>query len=180
MSSQTSPQSTQMKKEDPDLKRFLEILNERTKDLNPKISVDKYGRAIYIEISNEKLHELAERLSKLGIDHVKSVTGVDYPSENKIELLIHAGSYLRTLRKYTVIIKSFLDRSSPKTRSLTDVWPSAEFQEREAWEMFGIYFEGHPDLRRLLLPEDFEGMWPMRKDFMIKTRRLGEVEGPWK
>lgn len=167
-------------KRDPDLERLLEILQKRLSPYSPKITVDKSGRVVYIEVSRDSLHDLASTLYRLGFDHVKSVTGVDYPGEKRIELLVHVGSYLRVLRKYTLVLKTSLDRDSPRIRSLTDIWPSAEFQEREAWEMFGIYFEGHPDLRRILLPEELEGVWPMRKDFVIKTRRAGEAEAPWK
>ncbi|MEM0457907.1 MAG: NADH-quinone oxidoreductase subunit C [Sulfolobales archaeon] len=173
-------QSSSVISKDSDLEMLLHILENKLQDIIIRLYTDKSGRAIYIEVSPDKIKDLALKLLELGFEHVKSVTGVDYPSENSIEVLIHVGSYLRTLRKYIVIIKTRLDRNNPRISTLTDVWPSSEFHEREAWEMFGIYFEGHPDLRRLLLPEDFEGVWPLRKDFHIRTRKPGEVEPPWK
>lgn len=176
----STAQAAQTTPRDPDLVKLLEVFRDELRDLVSKIYFDKTERVVYIEVNKDKILDLAKKLLSLGFDHVKSVTAVDYPQENKLELLVHVGSYLRVIRKYTLIIKSYLDRNDPRVSSLTSVWPSAEFQEREAWEMFGVYFEGHPDLRRLLLPEDFEGKWPMRKDFRIVTRKPGEVEAPWK
>lgn len=64
----------------------------------------------------------------------------------------------------TVVIKIQLDRDQPVVATVSDIWRTAEFHEREAFEMFGVQFTGHPDLRKLILPDDFEG-YPMRKDF---------------
>ena len=64
----------------------------------------------------------------------------------------------------TVVIKIQLDRDQPIVETVSDIWRTAEFHEREAFEMFGVQFTGHPDLRKLILPDDFEG-YPMRKDF---------------
>ena len=58
-----------------------------------------------------------------------------------------------------------MERESPKVPSLTDVWTGADYHERETFEMLGIVFEGHPDLRRLLLPEDWNDIPPLRKDY---------------
>jgi len=165
---------------DPDLNSLLSILNDELKELVSKIYADKTEKVIYIEVAKERIMDLAKKLFYLGFDHVKSVSAVDYPREKRLELMVHVGSYLRVVRKYTIVIKSSLDRDNPRVPTLTSVWPSAEFHERETWEMFGVYFENHPDLRRLLLPEEFEGKWPMRKDFRIVTRKAGEAEAPWK
>jgi NADH:ubiquinone oxidoreductase subunit C len=64
----------------------------------------------------------------------------------------------------TVVIKIQLDRDLPVVATVSDIWRTADFHEREAFEMFGVQFTGHPDLRKLILPDDFEG-FPMRKDF---------------
>jgi NADH-quinone oxidoreductase subunit C len=63
-----------------------------------------------------------------------------------------------------MFLKCSVSRDSAEVRSLTDLWPSANWQEREVYDLFGIWFEGHPDLRRILLPEDFVGH-PLRKDY---------------
>lgn len=164
--------------------RALEELGSRLKSilgsLAGGITVDKRSMSIGIEVDKSKLHDVAKILSGLGFEHVKSLTGVDYPDKGVIELVIHLGSYRKGLRRFVVILRSKLDRKDPRVPTFVNIWPSAEFQEREAWEMFGIVFEGHPDLRRLLLPEEFEGLWPGRKDFAITARKAGEVEEPWK
>ena len=64
----------------------------------------------------------------------------------------------------TVVIKIQLDRDQPVVATVSDIWRTAEFHEREVFEMFGVQFTEHPDLRKLILPDDFEG-FPMRKDF---------------
>jgi NADH:ubiquinone oxidoreductase subunit C len=64
----------------------------------------------------------------------------------------------------TMVIKIQLNRDQPVVATVSDIWRTAEFHEREAYEMFGVQFTGHPDLRKLILPDDFEG-FPMRKDF---------------
>ena len=73
--------------------------------------------------------------------------------------------HLRSMQKdETVVIKIQLNRDQPEVATVSDIWRTAEFHEREAFEMFGVQFTGHPDLRKLILPDDFEG-FPMRKDF---------------
>ena len=64
----------------------------------------------------------------------------------------------------TVVIKIQLDRDLPVVATVSDIWRTAEFHERDVFEMFGVQFTEHPDLRKLILPDDFEG-FPMRKDF---------------
>jgi NADH-quinone oxidoreductase subunit C len=162
------------------LEELATRLSEHLKGVATKVEADKRSMVINIEVDRSRILEAAKILSSLGFDHVKSLTGVDYPDKGVIELMVHIGSYSRGLRRIMAILRSKLDRKDPRAPTLTQIWPSSELQEREAWEMFGIVFEGHPDLRRLLLPEEFEGLWPGRKDFEIPTRKAGEVEEPWK
>lgn len=72
-------------------------------------------------------------------------------------------------RRLGVILRSRVDRDGGRLPTLTDVWAGADWHEREAFEMFGIDFAGHPDLRRLLLPDGFEGT-PLRKEFVLASR----------
>jgi len=180
MASQQAPQPQQRAAMAKALEELASKLSEYLKGAALKVEADKRSMVVNIEVERSKILEAAKILSSLGFDHVKSLTGVDYPDRGVIELLVHIGSYRRGLRRIMVILRSKLDRKDPRAPTLTQIWPSTEFQEREAWEMFGIVFEGHPDLRRLLLPEEFEGLWPGRKDFEIPTRKAGEVEEPWK
>jgi NADH:ubiquinone oxidoreductase subunit C len=68
------------------------------------------------------------------------------------------------MHRNTVVIKINLDHSAPEIATVSDIWKTAEFHEREVYDLFGVRFNGHPDLRRLILTDDFEG-YPLRKDF---------------
>jgi NADH-quinone oxidoreductase subunit C/D len=114
-------------------------------------------------VSIDKLIEVATVIrDELGFDLLTSVTGVDYLPENKMEVVYHA---LRTTGGPVLNFKVQVPRVDPiEVPSVTFIWPGAEFQEREIWDLYGIRFTGHPDLRRILMWEGFEGH-PMRKDW---------------
>jgi NADH-quinone oxidoreductase subunit C/D len=94
-------------------------------------------------------------------DYLSSITGVDYLPEGQFEAVYHL---YRTGDGTGVVLKARVPRDSAVLPSLTPVFPGAEFQEREIWDLFGIRFDGHPDLRRILLWEGFAGH-PLRKDW---------------
>lgn len=113
-------------------------------------------------VKPENLIEIAQVLrDELGYDYLSSVTGVDYLPENKMEVVYH---FYRTTGGGALVIKTQVDRENPLVPSLTPLFPGAEFQEREAWDLLGIRFENHPDLRRILTWEGFYGH-PLRKDW---------------
>jgi len=180
LATQQAPQPQQRAALAKVLEELTARLSEHLRGVALRVEADKRSMVVNIEVERSKILEAAKTLNDLGFDHVKSLTGVDYPDKGVIELLIHTGSYRRGLKRVMAVLRSKLDRKDPRAPTLTAIWPSSELQEREAWEMFGIVFEGHPDLRRLLLPEEFEGLWPGRKDFEIPARKAGEVEEPWK
>jgi NADH-quinone oxidoreductase subunit C len=97
----------------------------------------------------------------LAFDYPGNITAVDWP--DRLELVCHLYSMTH---KHKLTLKVDLDRENPVIQSLTSVWKGANWQEREIYDLFGIRFEGHPDLRRILLPEEFEG-YPLRKDYVI-------------
>jgi NADH-quinone oxidoreductase subunit C len=97
----------------------------------------------------------------LACNYLECVTGIDYPSEREIHVVYHVYS---TTKKHRVVMKAFLDRDEPKLSTLSTVWSTANWQERECFDLLGVLFEGHPDLRRLLLPDDWVGH-PLRKDY---------------
>jgi len=113
----------------------------------------------------EKSHlvEIATFLQQeLGFDYLSSVTGVDYLPEGKMEIVYHV---YKTVGGPGLVFKVQLERKDPiEVDSLVPVYPGAELQEREIWDLYGIKFSGHPDLRRILLWEGFAGH-PMRKDW---------------
>lgn len=97
----------------------------------------------------------------LGYDYLSSVTGVDYLPEGKIEVVYHA---YRSTGGSALVFKVQVPREDPMVPSLVSVYPGVEFQEREAWDLLGIRFADHPDLRRILMWEGFAGH-PLRKDW---------------
>ena len=113
-------------------------------------------------VGSENLLALMENLrDEFGYDHLTSVTGVDYLSEKKMEVVYHL---FKSTGGVILEIKTQIPRSDPVIPSLVDLFPGADFQEREAWDLLGIRFEGHPDLKRILMWEGFAGH-PLRKDW---------------
>lgn len=134
----------------------------------------KVDRAFRVSVTFERDHllEVAKFMrDELGFDHVKGVAGVDFPTQKKIEVLYFAGSYARP-EQPIVTLKTELPRDNPAIASVVSVWQSAHFHERETFEMFGVKFEGHPDLRKLLTLDNWEGPPPMLKD--IKFPEIGQ------
>ncbi|MDA7942086.1 MAG: NADH-quinone oxidoreductase subunit C [Nitrosopumilus sp.] len=139
----------------------------------------KEGR-IGVSAGRDDVHDVLLYVrDELGYDHAESVAGVDYPQDGEIEVVYHLGSYTDPeLAGQVLSVSTRAKREevpipgSDGTRlpSMRDVFYSVEFHEREVFEMLGVYFEGHPDNRRLLLPEDWADLPPLRKDFAIKGR----------
>lgn len=99
---------------------------------------------------------------------LSDLTCVDWhPSEPRFEIVYHLFS-LST--KERIRLKARLDGSSPVLESVTSVWPAANFYEREIFDLFGVRFTGHPNLQRLLMPDDWEG-YPLRKDYPVEGYR---------
>jgi NADH-quinone oxidoreductase subunit C len=100
---------------------------------------------------------------------VSTVTGVDrYPAEPRFEVVYHLHSVERNER---LRLKCRLAGGNPEIDSVTGVWRAANWYEREVFDLFGISFRNHPDLRRIMLTEDFEGH-PLRKDFPVTGSRV--------
>ena len=98
----------------------------------------------------------------LGYNYLSSVTAVDYIKDGQMEVVYHAFSIDKG--GGPLVFKARTPRDNAVLPSLTSVWPGADFQEREAWDLFGVKFEGHPNLKRILMWEGFDGH-PMRKDW---------------
>jgi NADH-quinone oxidoreductase subunit C/D len=122
---------------------------------------ERSGYEGYI-IQPDKLREVFKAVrDEMGYDYLSSVTGVDYLPENLMEVVYHAS---RTIGGPPLVLKVQTQRDNPVVPSLVPLYPGADFQEREAWDLMGIRFEGHPDLRRILMWEGFAGH-PLRKDW---------------
>jgi NADH-quinone oxidoreductase subunit C len=112
---------------------------------------------------------------ELRFDFCSNVTGVDWLADGYLEAVYHL--YSVALRHGPLILRLRTDDRDAKVHlpSLTAIWKSAELQEREIYDLYGIVFDGHPDLRRLLLWEEFEGH-PMRKDFTVSDEAPASIE----
>jgi NADH-quinone oxidoreductase subunit C len=103
------------------------------------------------------------------------LTAVDFhPREPRFELVYLLVSLEHRSR---LRMKVRLSGSDARVRSVTDVWPAANWLEREVWDLFGIVFDGHPDPRRLLMPEDWTG-FPLRKDYPVQIRMTPRASEP--
>ncbi|MEM3588303.1 MAG: NADH-quinone oxidoreductase subunit C [Nitrososphaerota archaeon] len=150
---------------------ITEIINSVKQNLGGSVREEKFDKKIIkITVEKDALIRAAKLLRERGFDHVKGVTGVDLsalkPPENAFEVMYHLGSYtVPELGSIVLTISTKIPRDNPELPSLTSIWPSCEYHERETYEMFGIVFTGHPNLRRLLLPEWWSDIPPLRKDY---------------
>ena len=121
------------------------------------------GRTVLLA-EPSKSYDVLERLRSNGYTFLASLHGVDYyPEEPRLGVLYELLDMQRVDR---ISVKTRVSTESPKIRSVVDIWTGANFPEREVYDMFGVVFEGHPDLRRILMPEDYEG-FPQRRDFPV-------------
>ena len=130
------------------------------------------GQAV-VRVTPERYRELVGTLrddAEFACDFLDFVSAVDR-GEDGVEVVVQLWS---TSRRHQVRVKVAAGTDEPRARSISDLYPGANWHERETWELFGIDFEGHPQLVKLLLPEQFEGH-PLRKDFALTTR----LAKPW-
>lgn len=111
----------------------------------------------------EKLYAIARQLKddpETSLDYLFCLTGVDWPEY--FEVVYHLES---TRHAHSLVLRTRTDgRENPRLDTVCTIWPTAEAHEREVYDLFGIHFANHPDLRRLLLTDDWEG-YPLRKDY---------------
>jgi len=140
--------------------------------LEPAGSIDQPA----IRVPTASLVDVCRALhdrDELGFILLADISAVDWwPREPRFEVVYHLSSMTRRLR-----VKVWVDGASPRLPTVQEVWPGAGWLERETWDMFGIVFEHHGDLRRLLMPEDWEG-FPLRKDFPVQIRLRPRAEEP--
>ncbi|MBI5701050.1 NADH-quinone oxidoreductase subunit C [Candidatus Saganbacteria bacterium] len=112
-------------------------------------------------ISKEELVSFCEKI-KDTYNYLLFVTAVDYPEKNQLQMVYYIQSFEN---KDVLILKIDISREKPEIASVVPFWPAADWHEREAYDMFGINFIGHPDLRRILLPPEWVGA-PLLKDYV--------------
>ena len=137
----------------------------------------------WVEVKPAALPEVCAFLKtdpQLRFDCLMNLSAVDWPKQNQIHVVYHLFSYEK---RHAFILKVKLDRTAPSVPSVEPVWRSAEWLEREQFDLLGVTFEGHPDLRRIMLPDDCVGH-PLRKDYVeeaqyhqISTTRESPLDG---
>jgi NADH:ubiquinone oxidoreductase subunit C len=142
------------------------MTNEAIKEFitahTPAATYDETGEWLNIIVDPNELKPLAVMLhgKAMQMDFLFCLTCVDYKTH--LTMVYHLTSTKD--RTINIVIKANVDRADPKIETVCDIWRTAEFLEREVFEMFGVHFINHPDLRKLILEEDFKG-YPLRKDF---------------
>jgi len=132
-------------------------------DLLPSAIIEESSEWLTIHIEPVDWLPLAEKLRntvELYFDYLFCLTCVDWKSH--LTMVYHLTS---TFHRHTLVVKSKLDRDDARIETVTMIWRTAEFHEREVYELFGVNFLHHPDLRLLILPDGWEGKYPLRKDF---------------
>ena len=138
-----------------------EEIKEYISSILPAASFDETGEWLNVLIDPNDWMHLAKKLrySAFDFDYLFCLTCVDWKTH--LAMVYHMSS---TTHRQTIVIKANLNRDNPEIETVCDIWRTAEFHERECFELFGVKFLNHPDLRRLILTDDFEG-YPLRKDF---------------
>ncbi len=136
----------------------------------------------YFHVEGSAIVDVCRRLrdcAELQFEVLSDLTALDLPKENKLQIVYHLYSYSR---RHRMVLKVDLPREEPRVSTVEGVWKVANWFEREVFDLFGVNFEGHSDLRRILLPEDWVGH-PLRKDYVeqeeydgISTQRAPLVE----
>lgn len=124
-----------------------------------------------VTVSPDRLHEAARFLKfDLGYKQFSSCSGVDhYPDEPRFRV-VYMLTHMQKKNQFRFQVR--LDGENPQVDTVTDIWPGANWLEREVYDFFGVRFLNHPDLRRILMPEDFEGH-PLRKDYPLLGLDVG-------
>ena len=156
----------------------LELLAQELREAHADavLGTEHFRGQAAIHVAPAAVREVLEFLRGKGYTFLASVHGVDYwPDEPRLGVQYH----LLDMREVDrIAVKTRVTAEAPEVPSVTLDWPTADHQEREVYDMFGVVFEGHPDLRRILMPEDYEGH-PQRRDFPIGGEPiLFTIHGP--
>lgn len=143
--------------------RLKEKFGNRVLDLTENVDP-------FIRVSADAIAEIGLFLrddEAMGFESLMCLSGVDYPEH--LSLVYHLFS---SAHRHKITLKTDLGREDPGLPTVEGVWRVANWHERETYDMFGIVFEGHSDLRRILCPDDWEG-WPLRKDYEVQEYYRG-------
>jgi NADH-quinone oxidoreductase subunit C len=142
--------------------RLQERFGEQMREFNGEVADP------YVVVAAEAIHDVAEYLRddpELQFDLLMCLSGVDHgPDKATVGVVYHLFSMSK---RHKMTLKVLVPRQNGALSTVCDVWRTAEWHEREAYDLFGMRFENHPDLRRILLPDDWEGH-PLLKDYQVQ------------
>ena len=139
-----------------------EELKIKLTELIPSATFEEGGEWVTFFIDSPDWKTTAQQLRStegLDFDYLFCLTCIDWKTH--FTMVYHLTS---TIHRHTLVVKSKPDRNNPEIETVSDIWRTAEFHEREVYDLFGVKFLHHPDLRRLFMTDEWEG-WPLRKDY---------------
>lgn len=156
----------------------LEIAEKlKEKYLAEIVDVTQFRDQVFVSVKRERILDICQFLrdeADIQMNFLADLCGVDYPDRShRFEVIYNLYSIKH---RHRLIIKALIPENDPSINSVVSLWKGASWHEREACDMFGIVFNGHPDLRRVLMPEDWEG-YPLRKDYPLKGPEGWEYKG---
>ena len=168
----------------------MKALHERFPEAVLSVREDPQRGDLAAQVRAQDLVEVARFLHDdpgMAFDHITDICSADYPDDlERFEVIYH---FLSLPHNTRIRLKARLPEENPTIGTVTSIWKGANFLEREVYDLMGIRFDGHPDLRRILLPEDYEEGHPLRKDFPTEGKgwrstfdfipRLDEPESEW-
>lgn len=140
-----------------------EELKIKLTELNPAATFEEGGEWVNVNVDAKDLLLFMQQLrhdTPLYFDYLFCLTCIDFRTH--LTMVYHLSS---TRHRHNMVVRVKLDRNKPEAETVSLIWRTAEFHEREVYEMFGVHFLNHPDLRLLILPDGWEGKNPLRKDF---------------
>jgi NADH-quinone oxidoreductase subunit C len=141
---------------------LMEELKIQFIELLPSISFEEGGEWLNAYVATEELKAFVRKLRTqqgLDFDYLFCLTCVDWKTH--FTMVYH---FTSTIYRHNIVIKAKLNKDDPEIETISDIWRTAELLEREVYDLFGVKFLHHPDLRRLIMPDDWKG-WPLRKDY---------------
>lgn len=147
------------------LNQIAEYLNQKVSGANATVGKGDGGDS-FITVDSTKILAVCNALKNYDAFPFRAlevISGVDYKEYLEV---VYVLATFHPEKNAEIILKVKLDRNNPELDSVNSVWKAANFQERECYDMFGVKFKNHPDLRRILCPEDWEG-FPLRKDYEV-------------
>ncbi len=157
-------------------KEIVELVNNSVTNANAVFTEAEVGDS-FITVNSESIKNVCEVLkgSEFDFNVLQVITGCDFPETNEIEVSYIIASFTKN---HELILKVRVSRDeNTKVDSVSGVWKAANFQERECFDMLGVEFNGHPDHRRILCPDDWKG-FPLRKDYKPEEEYHGMTINP--